>query len=80
MNATQYDEIMRRLDQGGLGAPKGRSYHSCFGPSDHLMVFDVWDSQADFDAFAGKLMPILGQVGVDPGQPDIMEVHNVVTG
>ena len=31
------------------------------------MVFDVWTSQEAFDRFAKTLMPILQQLGVDPG-------------
>jgi hypothetical protein len=80
MTAQQYDEIIRRLEQAGAGAPRGRTYHSCFGSGDKLMVFDVWESQADFDAFGGTLMPILQELGVDPGQPDVMPVHNTIKG
>ena len=80
MTAAQYDEIMRRLDQAGAGSPKGRLFHSCFGSGDKLMVFDVWESQADFEAFGPTMMPILGEIGVDPGQPDVMPMHNMVSG
>jgi hypothetical protein len=45
-----------------------------------MMVFDVWDSQAEFDAFGATLMPILQEIGVDPGQPDVMPIHNTRTG
>ena len=80
MNAQQYDEINKQLAAAGAASPKGRSYHSAFGPSDHLMVFDVWDSQADFDAFGPVLMPILAKNNVDPGQPDVMPIHNIIKG
>ena len=78
MSATQYDEIMTRLDTAGQGKPRGRTHHSTFGPDDHLMVYDIWDSQEDFDAFGQTLMPILAELGVDPGQPDVMPVHRIV--
>ena len=78
MSSSQYDDIMKRLDKAGQASPKGRTHHSTFGPDDHLMVYDVWDSQEDFDAFGATLMPILAEVGVDPGQPQVMPVHNVV--
>ena len=42
------------------------------------MVFEVWDSQADFDAFGVTLMPILARNGINPGQPDIMPIHNFI--
>lgn len=78
MSAAQYEDVMRRLEAAGQGKPKGRTHHSTFGPDDHLMVYDVWDSQEDFDAFGQTLMPILAEVGLDPGQPDVMPVHNVI--
>ena len=78
MGASQYDEIINKLDAAGAGKPAGRVHHSCFGPAEKLMVYDVWDSQESFDAFGQILMPILGEVGVDPGTPDIMPVHNLV--
>ena len=42
------------------------------------MVFDVWTSQAAFDKFGKTLMPILQQIGLDPGQPSVMEMHKVI--
>ena len=80
MTAKQYDEVTRQLEAAGVGMPKGRMYHSAFGPPDKLMVFDIWDSQANFDAFGEKLMPILAKNNVDPGTPDVMPVHNVIKG
>lgn len=78
MSVEQYDDIMKKLDAAGAGKPKGRSHHSTFGPKERLMVYDVWDSQADFDAFGATLMPILAAAGVDPVQPDVMPIHNIV--
>jgi hypothetical protein len=78
MTKAEYDEIMVRLDKAGAGQPKGRTHHSCFGPEGTLMVYDIWDSPEDFEAFGGTLMPILGDMGLDAGQPDIMPIHNVV--
>jgi len=78
MTAGQYDDIIKKLEAAGAGSPKGRVHHSCFGPPDNLMVYDVWTSQEEFDAFGETLMPIMQEVGVDPGQPDSMPVHNLI--
>ena len=80
MNTQQYAEVLKQLTAAGAGSPKGRSYHSAFGDPNALMVFDVWDSQADFDAFGATLMPIMAKIGVDPGTPDIMPIHNIIKG
>ena len=78
LNETKYNEAMKRLAAAGAGSPKGRSYHVCFGSGDQLKVFEVWNSQADFDAFGPTLMPILAAIGIDPGQPMVELVQNIV--
>jgi hypothetical protein len=78
MSAAQYDECIKLLKKAGAGNPPGRSYHAAFGPKDKLMVFDVWTSQAAFDKFGKTLMPILQQLGLDPGQPAVMPMHKVM--
>jgi hypothetical protein len=77
-SAVKYDECIRLLKKAGAGNPAGRSYHAAFGPADKLMVFDVWTSQAAFDKFGKTLMPILQQIGVDPGKPTVMPIHKVI--
>ena len=78
MSAQQYDECIKRLRKAGAGHPPGRVYHACFGSPENLAVFDVWTSQAAFEAFGQTLMPIMQQIGADPGQPSVMPVHNVI--
>ena len=78
MTVAQYDEIVQRLKKAGAGHPKGRRYHACFGEPDKLQVFDVWDSQATFDAFGQTLMPILTEMGANTAQPMVMPVHSVI--
>jgi hypothetical protein len=78
MSSTQYDQCITLLRKAGAGHPAGRKYHASFGPTDKLMVFDVWTSQAAFDKFSKTLMPILQQLGIDPGQPQTMPVHRVI--
>jgi hypothetical protein len=41
-------------------------------------VFDVWDSRESFERFGPTLVPILTDLGIDPGTPDTAEVHNVI--
>jgi hypothetical protein len=78
MSAAQYDECIKLLKKAGAGNPPGRSYHASFGPKDKLMVFDVWTSQKLFDRFGKTLMPILAQIGLDAGQPQVMDIHRVI--
>ena len=78
MTTDRYSNIVKQLAAAGVGSPKGRLYHASFGDTNDLHVFDVWDSQADFDAFGEVLMPILAKNGVTPAQPQIMPIHNVI--
>jgi hypothetical protein len=78
MTADKYNECIKRLKQAGAAHPVGRSYHSSFGTPDKLSVFDVWSSQAAFEKFGKTLMPILHDLGIDPGQPSVMPIHNII--
>jgi len=78
MAAHQYHEAIKRLKKAGASHPAGRTYHACFGTDDHVSVFDIWTSQAAFDKFGQTLIPILHELGVEPGQPSVMDVHNVI--
>ncbi len=80
MNAAKYDEAIRRLEEAGAGTPVGRLYHVCFGDKENLHVSDIWDSMENFDKFGQTLMPIMQGLGVDSGQPEIIEVHNIIKG
>ena len=78
--AAKYNEVLKQLDAAGEGAPKGRSYHVCYGDPNSVQVTDVWDSMEDFKAFGQTLVPIMQSLGADPGQPEIQEVHNIIVG
>ena len=77
MTLDQFFEIHRRLEAAGVGLreQEGRLHHSCFGEDGDLMVYDVWESPAAFEAFGQKLMPILADLGIDAGEPAVMSVH-----
>jgi hypothetical protein len=80
MTAEQYDRVIRQLEGSGAGAPSGRRFHACVGQGDHLMVFDVWDSVEEFQAFGVTLIPILAeeQIEMAPGEP--LEIHRLIEG
>ncbi len=79
LSTAQYDEAISELDAAGAGHPAGRIHHSCFGPDHDLMVYEVWESQQAFEDYGTVLMPILHKAGIDPGTPDLMPVHNLVS-
>jgi hypothetical protein len=77
----RYDEAIRRLEQAGAGSPPGRTYHFAFtGEGGGIEVFDVWESREAFEKFGETLVPILAELGADPGEPTVAEIHNVIVG
>jgi hypothetical protein len=78
LTAQQYDESVRRLEEAGLLPADGMDYHVCFGSDGNLRVSEIWDSREQWQAFGERLMPILAEVGIEPGEPDVYEIHNVV--
>ena len=76
----KYDEAIRKLEEAGAGSPAGRTYHVALESDGAIQVFDIWESQDAFEAFGQTLVPILSELGVDPGQPMAAEVHNVIQG
>ena len=77
LTLDQFNEVHRRLEKAGAGQPSGRLHHSCFGEDGSLMVFEIWDSPESFQAFGQILMPVLGEVGIDPGEPAVMPIHRL---
>jgi len=75
-----YNEAVKRLEEAGAGSPAGRLYHVAMETDGQVQVFDVWDSQDSLDAFAKTLVPIMSDLGADPGQPMVSKVHNIIQG
>jgi hypothetical protein len=78
LSAEQYDEVVRRLKEQGVFPAEGLDYELCFGPDDNLNVSQVWDTQEQLDAFGARLRPILAELKINPGEPEVLEVHNII--
>ena len=78
MTGEQYDEARRRLEESGDFPPDGMDYHVCFGTEGNLRVSEIWDSREQLDAFGERLMPVLADIGIDTGEPEVLEVRSIV--
>jgi hypothetical protein len=78
LTAQQYDEVVRRLTEKGIFPADGLDYEICFGSEGNLKVSQVWDSKEQMDAFGEGLKPVLADMGIDPGQPEVVPVHNII--
>jgi hypothetical protein len=75
----KYDECVSRLESEGDFPPDGLEYHVAFGSEGNFRVSEIWDSQEKFEAFGQRLMPILGELGIElAGDPEVFEVHNTI--
>jgi hypothetical protein len=76
LTIDQYNDARKGLDASGADMT-GRKHHSCFGEDGQLMVFEIWDSQENYEDFGKFLMPVLQEVGIVPSTQDIMHVENI---
>ncbi|MGZ8692686.1 MAG: hypothetical protein ACXWZY_09750 [Gaiellaceae bacterium] len=80
LTTEKYDEAIRRHEEAGVELPPdGLDYHVCFGSDGNLRVSEIWDSREQFEAYGERLMPILADTGIEfSGEPEILEVHNII--
>jgi hypothetical protein len=81
LTAEKYDKTIQKLEATGDFPPAGLDYHVCFGTAGNLLVSEIWDTRAQFEAFGERLMPILAEAGIEfSGPPVIFEAHNTIKG
>jgi hypothetical protein len=78
LTAAQYDETVSKLEAEGGFPPDGLDYHVCFGTDGDLKVSEIWDSKEQFEAFGERLRPVLADAGIESGEPQLIEIHNIV--
>ena len=76
----KYDESLQRMEEAGIWPdPPGLEVHVLFGSEGNLTVSEIWSSREEFQAYGGKLMPILTDIGIEfSAEPEVFEVHNLV--
>ena len=78
MTAEQYDAILARLTEEGIQPAPGLELEVCYGAGDQMKVSLLFDSQEELDAFGERRAPILEEMKLDPGAPEVFEVHNII--
>jgi hypothetical protein len=78
LTADEYDRVVSRLTEQGTFPADGLEFEICFGSGDKMRVSQVWDNHEHLEAFGRQLQPILADEGIDPGTPEIVEVHNII--
>jgi hypothetical protein len=75
---AQYDAVARGLEAAGAGSPPGRILHVALEVDGKIQVFDIWESPEAFQALASQMMPVFAEAGVDPGEPQVSTIHNLI--
>jgi hypothetical protein len=70
----KHHEVLRHLTAVGQGAPAGRLHHQALARDGAIeLVVDIWESPEKLQAFAGHLMPILAELGVEVPEPQVYD-------
>ena len=78
MTAEQYDAIVEKLYEEGVHPDPGLELELCFGSGDKMKVSLLFDSKQHFELFGAKIGPVLSEMGMDPGEPEVIELHKVI--
>ena len=68
----------KRLYKEGVHPAEGLELEIAFGSGDQMKVSILFDSMEAFQAFGERIGPIIHEMGVDPGEPEVIEVHRVI--
>ena len=79
VNAEGYDSIMQHLEWETKPKPQGFVSHYAGPTSDGWLVFDIWESQDDFERFSEeRLFPAMQTAfgEVPDMSPKFIPIHN----
>ena len=60
-----------------MSFPK-ESEAECMTDAERFEVSLLFDTMEAFKKFGDRLQPVLQELGMDPGTPDIMNVHHII--
>ena len=78
MISEQYDAIVERLYKEGVHPDPGHELELCFGSGNKMKVSLLFDSKEHFEAFGAKKGPVLSEMGMDPGEPEVIELNKEI--
>ena len=53
-------------------------YHVAFGSDGSPKVSEIWDSREQWEEFGKRLMPLLADIGIQAGEPEVLQIHKIV--
>jgi hypothetical protein len=77
MSKSDYERIIGDLEASGDGQPEGRRFHAAYG-ADEVHMFEVWDSEEQFQAHGEQFFAALQGAGVDAGIVSFGPLHSEI--
>jgi len=60
--------------------PTGAIFHQAAFGKDGLLVIDIWDSEAELQAFnEARVYPAMRKMGLTPIEPEVLQLHELWT-
>ena len=78
MTADQYDAILERLYKESISPDSGLELDLCFGSGDQMKVSLLFDTKEHFELFGENIGPVLSEIGIDPVEPEVIELNNII--
>jgi hypothetical protein len=75
MSRDDYERVIKDLEDSGCGEPDGRTFHAAYG-EDQVHMFEVWETEEQFDSHRDRLFATLQGAGVDAGTVEIHPLHS----
>jgi quinol monooxygenase YgiN len=75
MSRDEYKKVISDLEAAGCGEPEGRVFHAAYG-DDQVHMFEVWESEEQFEAHRDRLFATLQGAGVDAGTVETHQLHS----
>src|SRR5262249_7283189 len=79
-SADMYDSINKEMGFSGESLPKGLIAHYAAPTDNGMLIFDVWESKADFEDFAATMLgPAMDKVMGGAGEgikPTLGDLYN----
>ena len=77
LTREKYDQVSESMGGEGAWPPDGLDMHVMFGTEGELTVSEIWDSEEQFRSFFERLKNALNDAGVEFGDPQVFEVHEL---
>jgi hypothetical protein len=78
LTVEQYENILAETEPLRKANYPGLLFHVAAANGEGLFVTDIWETEAQFNAFGAVMLPVLVKVGGTPAVPSLLPMHNMI--